>query len=103
MPNSPKSRRDNILQKHRNVGIFLDPADRLHGTLVTFFPTVTDAWENELVTDLEAMEPLDREELNDLQEFLARPLWRTSVNELYEFAETAGYWGYKQYACGNLL
>ena len=62
---------------------------------MTFFPTVTDAWENELVTDLEAMEPLDREELNDLQEFLARPLWRTSVNELYEFAETAGYWGYR--------
>jgi hypothetical protein len=65
---------------------------KLHGTLATFFPTVTDAWENELVTDLEAMEPLDREELNDLQEFLARPLWRTSVNELYEFAEPARKW-----------
>ena len=57
-----------------------------------FTPILAEAWENELIADLESLEPLDREELDDLQEFLVRPLWRVSVTERSEIAKTIRKW-----------
>jgi hypothetical protein len=64
----------------------------LHQACAEFTPILAEAWENELVADLESLEPLDREELDDLQEFLVRPLWRVSVTERSEIAKTIRKW-----------
>ena len=51
---------------------------KLREALAQFFPTVLEAWENELIADLEELEFLDREKLDDLQSFLVRRLWAPS-------------------------
>jgi hypothetical protein len=65
---------------------------KLHGACAKFTPILVEAWENELVADLEALEPLDREELDNLQEFLVRPLWRVSMAEPSEIAKATRKW-----------
>ena len=62
---------------------------KLHGTLAQFFPAEVEAWENELVADLDALDPLDPEELDDLQRYLVRPLWGAKVTERSDLAEVA--------------
>ncbi|HEY5706142.1 MAG TPA: hypothetical protein VIS96_11265 [Terrimicrobiaceae bacterium] len=78
----PLSHPKMVAWAHRAIGSF-------HVQVIKFFPALTEAWEDELIADLEALEPLDREEFDDLQEFLVRPLWRASVTE---FAGAAREW-----------
>ena len=61
----------------------------LHGTLAQFFPAEVEAWENELVADLDALDPLDPEELDDLQRYLVRLLWGAKVTERSDLADVA--------------
>jgi hypothetical protein len=70
----------------------LEAVRNLHEACAEFTPILAEGWENELIADLEALAPLDREGLDDLQEFLARPLWRMSVTERSEFAKAALGW-----------